>query len=161
MVQEKIFQTLEIVEGCRGDGFYIVLTQRQSCEGSQSVKIGVHNVRNGVLAQVQAQEIGQAVQSSLPCSQNTLLLVSQVEQQQPTDDRDPGVGDLEFRQPPEPPDGGRESEGVVGGGGGGDDEAAGVERNTVQGEVILVMSSTLDLTINHLKSSEKERLVLP
>ena len=90
-----------------------------------------------------------------------LCSVEFFKQQQPTDDRDLGVGDLKLCQPPEPPDGGRESEGVVGGGGGGDDEAGGVERDPVQGEMVLVMSSTLNLTISHLKSSQEENLALP
>ena len=46
-------------------------------------------------------------------------------------------------------------------GAGTDDELAGVARDPVQGEVVLVLSSTLNLTISHLKSSEEENLVLP
>ena len=84
--------------------------------------------------------------------QSEQLASGQVLQQTPTDNRDLGAGDLEFCQLPEPPDGRRESEGVVIGGGGGDDEAAGVDRNTVQGEVVLVMSSTLNLMTDDLRS---------
>ena len=56
------------------------------------------------------------------------------------------MGDLQLSQPPQSPDGGREGEGV-GGAAGRDDQTGGVDRDAVQGEMVLVMSLTVNLDL--------------
>ena len=57
-----------MVEGCRGDGFYIVVTECQGRQGNESIEIGVNQVRYRVVAEVQAGQTRQSVQSSFPCT---------------------------------------------------------------------------------------------
>ena len=59
------------------------------------------------------------------------------------------MSDLQLFQSPESSEGGGQRERVGRGGGGGNGEADGVDRDTVEGEVVLVVSSTVDLAIHY------------
>ena len=56
------------------------------------------------------------------------------------------MSDLQLSQPPQSPDGGGQGQGVAGGAGR-DDQAGGVERDAVQGEMVLVVTFTVNLDL--------------